>query len=124
MGGSRPHHKLRMANLVASLVAAEAIVTTEAKARPCAGGGEDDHQGQKGGLHNHRQVVAYLNDKEVAAKLFDEIGPPTRTVPGRYTHPEAGPAPRRQRRWPASSWSGPWPTTPAPGPEQPSLLGR
>ena len=33
MGGSAAHHKSQMANLVASLVAAEAIVTTEAKAK-------------------------------------------------------------------------------------------
>ena len=33
LGGSASHHRLQMANLVASLVAAEAIVTTEAKAK-------------------------------------------------------------------------------------------
>ena len=32
-GGSSQHQKLMMANLVSSLVAAEAIVTTEAKAK-------------------------------------------------------------------------------------------
>ena len=32
-GGSASHQRLMMANLVASLVAAEAIVTTEAKAK-------------------------------------------------------------------------------------------
>jgi len=61
-GGDAAHQRLMMANLVASLIAAEGIVTTEAKAK-------------KGGLHRHRQVVSYLNDKEIAAKLFDEIGP-------------------------------------------------
>ena len=30
---------------------------------------------RKGGLHNHRQVVSFIRDREVAAKLFDEIGP-------------------------------------------------
>ena len=33
LGGSAAHNKAMMANLVASLVAAEAIVTTEAKAK-------------------------------------------------------------------------------------------
>ena len=47
-----------MANLVASLIAAEAIVTTEAKAKAVAPGRrEDDHQGQARAVHNHRQVV-------------------------------------------------------------------
>ncbi len=32
-GGSAAHHKAMMGNLVASLIAAEAIVTTEAKAK-------------------------------------------------------------------------------------------
>ena len=40
---------------------------------------------KKGGLHNHRQVVAYLGDKEMAAKLFDEIGPRYADRPGGYT---------------------------------------
>ena len=71
-GGSSQHQKLMMANLVSSLIAAEGIVTTEAKAK-------------KGGLHNHRQVVAYLNDKEIAAKLFEEVGPRYADRNGGYT---------------------------------------
>ena len=86
MGGSASHHKLQMANLVASLVAAEAIVTTEAKAKAMLPVAEKMiTKAKKGGLHNHRQVVAYLNDKEVAAKLFDEIGPRYADRPGGYT---------------------------------------
>jgi len=86
MGGSASHHKLQMANLVASLVAAEAIVTTEAKAKAMRPVAEKMiTKAKKGGLHNHRQVVAYLNDKEVAAKLFDEIGPRYADRPGGYT---------------------------------------
>jgi large subunit ribosomal protein L17 len=75
-GGDASHQRLMMANLVASLIAAEGIVTTEAKAkalRPIAE--KVITKAKKGGLHRHRQVVSYLNDKEIAAKLFDEIGP-------------------------------------------------
>jgi large subunit ribosomal protein L17 len=75
-----------MANLVASLVAAEGIVTTEAKAkalRPIAE--KMITKAKKGGLHNHRQVVAYLGDKEMTSKLFDEIGPRYADRPGGYT---------------------------------------
>src|SRR3954447_23968649 len=75
-GGSSSHQRLMMANLVSSLIAAEGIVTTEAKAKALRPVAEKViTKAKKGGLHNHRQVVAYLNDKEIAAKLFDEIGP-------------------------------------------------
>ena len=40
---------------------------------------------KKGGLHNHRQVVSFLRDKEMTAKLFDEIGPRYADRPGGYT---------------------------------------
>ena len=75
-GGSSAHQKSMMANLVASLIAAEAITTTEAKAkavRPIAE--KIITKAKKGGLHNHRQVVAFLRDREMAARLFDEIAP-------------------------------------------------
>ena len=85
-GGSSQHQKLMMANLAASLIAAEAIVTTEAKAkalRPIAE--KVITKAKKGGLHRHRQVVSYLGDKEIAAKLFDDIGPRYADRPGGYT---------------------------------------
>jgi large subunit ribosomal protein L17 len=85
-GGDAAHQKSMMANLVASLVAAEAIVTTEAKAkamRPIAE--KVITKAKKGGIHNHRQVVAFLRDKEMASKLFDEVGPRYADRPGGYT---------------------------------------
>ena len=85
-GGSAQHQRLMMANLVASLVAAEAIVTTEAKAkalRPIAE--KMITKAKKGGIHNRRQVVAFMRDEEMAAKLFDEIGPRYADRPGGYT---------------------------------------
>jgi large subunit ribosomal protein L17 len=85
-GGDAAHQKAMMANMVASLIAAEAIVTTETKAkavRPIAE--KMITKARKGGVHNHRQVVAYLRDKEMASKLFDEIGPRYEDRPGGYT---------------------------------------
>ena len=85
-GGSSAHQKSMMANLVASLIAAEAITTTEAKAkalRPIAE--KMITKAKKGALHNHRQVVSFLRDREMAAKLFDEIGPRYTDRPGGYT---------------------------------------
>lgn len=85
-GGSASHQKAMMANLVSSLVAAEAIVTTEAKAKALRPVAEKIiTKARKGGLHNHRQVVAFLRDREAAAKLFEEVGPRYADRPGGYT---------------------------------------
>jgi len=85
-GGSAAHNKAMMANLVASLVAAEAIVTTEAKAKAVRPVAEKlITKAKKGGLHNHRQVLAYLRDPEMTAKLFDDVGPRYEDRPGGYT---------------------------------------
>lgn len=85
-GGGGRHQKLMMANLVASLIAAEGITTTEAKAkamRPIAE--KMITKARRGGVHNHRQVVRFLGDREMASKLFDEIGPRYEDRPGGYT---------------------------------------
>jgi large subunit ribosomal protein L17 len=85
-GGDAAHQKLMMANLVASLVAAEGIVTTEAKAkalRPIAE--KVITKAKKGGLHNLRQIQSYVNDKEITAKLIDDIGPRYADRNGGYT---------------------------------------
>ena len=85
-GGDAAHQKAMFGNLVASLIAAEGIVTTEAKAkalRPIAE--KMVTKAKKGGVHNQRQVVAYIRDKEMASKLFDEIGPRYAERPGGYT---------------------------------------
>ncbi len=85
-GGSAGHQRLMLANLVSSLVAAEGIVTTEAKAKALRPVAEKMiTKARKGGLHNHRQVLSYLGDQEVAAKLMDEIGPRYADRPGGYT---------------------------------------
>jgi large subunit ribosomal protein L17 len=86
LGGSAAHHKALMGNLVAHLVAAEAIVTTEAKAkqlRPIAE--KMITKAKKGGVHNQRQVVAFIRDKDMAHKLFEDIGPRYADRPGGYT---------------------------------------
>ena len=86
MGGSSAHQKAILGNLVASLIAAESLVTTEAKAKALRPVAEKViTKAKKGGLHNHRQVVSYLGDKEVAAKLFDDVGPRYVDRNGGYT---------------------------------------
>ncbi|MCP3857481.1 MAG: 50S ribosomal protein L17 [Actinomycetia bacterium] len=84
-GGSSQHQKLMMANLVASLIAAEGITTTEAKAKAMRPVAEKlITKAKKGGLHNHRQVMAFLGDAEMTSKLFDEVGPRYEDRPGGY----------------------------------------
>ena len=85
-GGDAAHQKAMFGNLVASMIAAEAIVTTEAKAKALRPVVEKViTKAKKGGVHNHRNVVAFLRDKEMASKLFDEIGPRYVDRQGGYT---------------------------------------
>jgi large subunit ribosomal protein L17 len=85
-GGDAAHQKAMFGNLVASLIAAEAIVTTEAKAKALRPVAEKViTKAKKGGLHNHRQVLAFLRDRDMTTKLFDEIGPRYADRNGGYT---------------------------------------
>jgi len=81
-GGSSQHQKLIMANLAASLFAAEGIVTTEAKAkalRPIAEklitkakkATDDDPMR----VHRIRQIQGYLGDHEMTHKLVSDVAP-------------------------------------------------
>jgi large subunit ribosomal protein L17 len=85
-GGSAQHQKLMMANLVASLIAAEGIVTTEAKAKALRPVAERMiTKARKGDLHNFRQVLAFLGDVEMTTKLFEDVAPRYASRPGGYT---------------------------------------
>lgn len=85
-GGSPSHQKAMFGNLVASLIAAESIVTTEAKAKALRPVAEKlITKARKGGLHNHRQVVSYLRDEEMAHKLMTDVGPRYADRAGGYT---------------------------------------
>ena len=99
-GGDAAHQKAMMGNMVASLIAADRrIVTTEAKAKALRPVAEKIiTKAIKGGVHNQRQVVAFIRDKEMAHRLFSEIGPALRRSSGRLpADPEARPAPGGQR---------------------------
>jgi large subunit ribosomal protein L17 len=81
-GGDAAHQKLMMANLAASLFAAEAIVTTEAKAkalRPIAEKlitkAKKAQDADATSLHRIRQLQSYLNDKEMTHKLVTDVAP-------------------------------------------------
>ena len=91
-GGDAEHQKAMVGNLVASLIAAEAIVTTEAKAkylRPivekCITKAKKAQADEAQAVHLQRQVVALIRDKDMAHKLFEEIGPRYVDRSGGYT---------------------------------------
>lgn len=72
--------------LVADLVRYERMKTTEAKAkevRPIAE--KMITLGKDGTVHARRQALAYLNNKDVVQKLFDDIAPSFAARPGGYT---------------------------------------
>lgn len=71
-----------MANLAASLFAAEGIVTTEAKAkalRPIAEKlitkAKKAQEGDPLRVHRIRQIEGYLGDKEMTTKLVADVAP-------------------------------------------------
>jgi large subunit ribosomal protein L17 len=91
-GGDAAHQKAMFGNLVASLIAAEGIVTTVAKAkalRPvvekCVTKAKKAAADPSLSVHNQRLVVALIRDKDMAHKLFADIGPRYADRPGGYT---------------------------------------
>jgi large subunit ribosomal protein L17 len=78
LGSGPAHEKQLLANLAAHLFESEAgaITTTLAKAKALRPYAERlITQAKKGGVHQHRLVVARMHDKKAAHILFDEIAP-------------------------------------------------
>ena len=91
-GGDAAHQKAMFGNMAASLIAAEGIVTTEAKAKALRPVAEKVITKAKRAeanpdtkVHQIRLVQSYLGDREMTAKLFDEIGPRYAERNGGYT---------------------------------------
>jgi large subunit ribosomal protein L17 len=91
-GGDAAHQKAMFGNLVAQLIEAEGIVTTEAKAkalRPviekCVTKAKKAHADPELLVHQERLVVKFIRDKYSTRKLFEEIGPRYADRPGGYT---------------------------------------
>jgi large subunit ribosomal protein L17 len=86
LGGSASHERLILANLATALFEHGSITTTEAKAkrlRPLAE--RLITKSKKGDLHNRREVLKTIRDKDVVHKLFAEIGPFFADRDGGYT---------------------------------------
>jgi len=73
-------------NLVTDLLGYEKIITTEAKAKEVHSLAEKMITlGKRGGLHPRRQALAFILDKKVAEKVFDELASRYAERPGGYT---------------------------------------
>lgn len=86
LGGSSSHQKALLANLATSLFEHGRIKTTEPKARALRPYAEKlITHAKKGTLHNRREVMKKIRDKDVVHTLFAEIGPFYADRNGGYT---------------------------------------
>src|SRR4029079_5125108 len=86
LGGSSSHQKASLANLATSLFEHGRIKTTETKARALRPYAEKlITHAKKGALHNRREVLKKIRDKDVVHALFAEIGPFFADRNGGYT---------------------------------------
>jgi large subunit ribosomal protein L17 len=86
LGGSSSHQKAILANLATSLFEHGRIKTTEPKARALRPYAEKlITHAKKGTLHNRREVLKKIRDKDVVHALFAEIGPFFADREGGYT---------------------------------------
>jgi large subunit ribosomal protein L17 len=86
LGGSSSHQKAILANLATSLFEHGRIKTTEPKARALRPYAEKlITHAKKGNLHNRREVMKKIRDKDVVHILFAEIGPFFADRNGGYT---------------------------------------
>jgi large subunit ribosomal protein L17 len=80
------HRKALMRNQVTSLLDYEKIETTDAKAKVLRRVADRMITlGKRGTLHARRRALAVIRDRDVAAKLFDELAVRYATRPGGYT---------------------------------------
>jgi large subunit ribosomal protein L17 len=86
LGGSSSHQKAILANLATALFEHGRIKTTETKARALRPYAEKlITHAKKGTLHNRREVLKKIRDKDVVHNLFAEIGPFFSDRNGGYT---------------------------------------
>jgi large subunit ribosomal protein L17 len=86
LGGSSSHQKAILANLATALFEHGRIKTTEPKARALRPYAEKlITHAKKGTLHNRREVLKKIRDKDVVHNLFAEIGPFFSDRNGGYT---------------------------------------
>ena len=86
LGRSSAHRKAMLRNLVTDLFREGRITTTDTRAKEARRQAEKMITlAKRGDLHARRQVLAYVYDEAVVAKLFDEIAPKYADRQGGYT---------------------------------------
>ena len=86
LGKATPHRNLMLRNQVKDLLKHESIRTTEARAKETRRSAERMITlGKAGTLHARRQAIKYLNDSDIAKKIFDDIAPRYASRTGGYT---------------------------------------
>ena len=86
LGRTAPHRKAMLSNMMTSLFINERVTTTQTRAKELKRTAERVLTcAKKGDLHARRQVLRIIADKQVVAKLFDELGPRYKSRDGGYT---------------------------------------
>ena len=86
LGRTAPHRKAMLSNMMASLFINERVTTTQTRAKELKRTAERVLTcAKRGDLHARRQVLRLIADKQVVAKLFDELGPRYKGRNGGYT---------------------------------------
>jgi large subunit ribosomal protein L17 len=86
LGGSPAHERLMLANLATSLFEHGRITTTAAKARKLRPFAERlITKAKRGDLHNRREIMKVIRDKDIVHRLVAEIGPLFAERNGGYT---------------------------------------
>jgi large subunit ribosomal protein L17 len=86
LGGGPSHQKQILANLASDLFRHGRVKTTLAKAKTLRPYAERlITKAKVGDLHNRRQVLAKLHDRDVVAYLFEEVAPRFADRSGGYT---------------------------------------
>ena len=86
LGRTASHRKAMLSNMMTSLFTNESITTTQIRAKELKRSAEKMITfAKRGDLHARRQVLRVIADKQVVAKLFDEIGPRYKSRNGGYT---------------------------------------
>ena len=86
LGSGPSHQRLMLSNLAVSLFEHERIKTTEAKAKQLRPYAERlITKAKKGDVHNRRQVLSVMQDRDIVHKLFADIAPRFSDRNGGYT---------------------------------------
>lgn len=86
LGRDKSHREALLRNIVTSFLREGKVTTTEARARELKRVADKMITlGKRGDLHARRQALAYITDKEVVMKLFNDIAPKYAQRSGGYT---------------------------------------